>query len=86
MYIEFHTDPTVSAFPEMLLALVLIVLHVAKETAAAVMQVIHYFETALADGMRAPLLVLPVNPKLQKARVHVFLISGLLANKAGCRY
>ena len=37
MYIEFHTDPTVSAFPEMLLALVLIVLHVAKETAAAVM-------------------------------------------------
>ena len=83
MCMEVHADPTVSAFPEMLLALVLVILHVAKETATAI-YVIHYIETTLADGMRAPLVLL-ANSKLQKVRVHDFLISELLANKAGCK-
>lgn len=85
MCVEIHADPTVSAFPEMLLVLVLVVLHVAKEAAAAAVYVTHYIETTWADGMKPPLLVLPANFKLQKVRAHVFLIFQLLANKAGHR-
>lgn len=81
MCVETHADPTVSAFLEMLLALVLVVLHVAKEAAAAAVYVTHYIETTWADGMRSPLLVLPANFKLQKVRAHVFLISQLVASQ-----